>query len=231
MLNETQVAYLMSLASFDRLESNGVTYAFVPRSSGVVQVNYPDFKAAMGLDDIRFHWMLGERNHLAGGSVLAWVTSETNTGDWDLFFEDKDSADGFARFIESYGFKMFNESRYALSCYNYDERVMVQLVGAGTGISYWDGMLSSNRKLFGSPLDVIEGFDISVCKWAVSSDYVFATVEAIRDTITRSIRVANNTPGIERRMIKYRVKGYYLPGEELIYDPNNNNRFPYVSSW
>jgi hypothetical protein len=231
MLTNEQIAYLTKLSDFEDKLVDGKVIGFIPRTSKPIQVPYEDFKAGMGLDDIRFHWMLGKANCLAGGSVLAWVTSQPNTGDYDLFFYDKNAADGFERFITSYGFKTSNETQYALTLFNYDELVKLQIVGGGTRSVYWDGMLDGTRRLFGLPDEVIAGFDIGLCKLAVSASSVYTTTETIRDLITKTIRIAHKTPGIERRMVKYAVKGYHIPGSELKYDDTYNNPFPYTSTW
>ena len=64
MLNESQVKYLASLHGHEIYTDNTLT-GLVPRPTnrGIV-VLYNDFKKNMGLDDIRFNWLITDKNYL-----------------------------------------------------------------------------------------------------------------------------------------------------------------------
>jgi hypothetical protein len=224
-MNNAQVEYLTSLAGFEVARVDGTVISFKPRPSKCIVVPYDQFKAAMGLEDIRFHWLLGQRNMLAGGSVLAWITDQPNTGDYDLFFTNKTNADDFERFILAFDFKVARESKYALTLFSYESNATLQIVGGGERANYYDSL---DRKLFGTPQEVLEGFDIGLCKMAVTADHVYLAPQAIRDLLSKSARAEGDTSQIENRLIKYCVKGYYLPGKMLKYEPAYTDPF---SAW
>ena len=43
----------------------------------------------LGLDDIRFHWMLSDSIYMAGGAVIAWIWPEAVNEDFDFYLEQE----------------------------------------------------------------------------------------------------------------------------------------------
>jgi hypothetical protein len=203
---------------------------------------YNEFKKQMGLEDPRLHWLLSHNGFMSGGAVLAWLLQDNSSNDIDFFFRNKDAANSFALFIEQYDFVETNDTTYAKTFFNKDEGVILQVVGAGDAENkkLHDGTPVS---LFGSPLEIINNFDISVCKFAVDSDMFYSNREAIADLITRTLHLnmEKNVSGFlskvksifgtkgnialpfVERVLKYHHKGFYIPKPQgLQYDPNTD---------
>jgi hypothetical protein len=139
---------------------------------------------------------------------LSWVSSEPNKGgDVDFFFHKPEDSEMFKLVIENYGFRPTRQTEYALTCFNPEEKVVIQIVGNG------NLCINPNRILFGTPRKVIDAFDLTLCRFAVDADFLYTDTMAIRDLITKSLRYGVvSIPAITtNRIVKYVRKGYYMP--------------------
>lgn len=230
MLNDTQISYLAGLSDFGMIKIDSRITGITASSFGPIKVSMADFKVGMGLNDIRLGWLLSPRCCMAGGAVLSWITGANNHNDYDFFFTDRDAADNFKRFIEGYGFVPTKETGYALTCFNEEERLIVQIVGGGYSHHNVEEM-----GFFGDPTTVISRFDLTACMFAVDCDYLYTHSIAIRDVITRSIRTMNVAKHelTTHRMFKYYSKGFYIPNDAVKYNDQQSTILPttQLTSW
>src|SRR5574337_405011 len=130
MLNNSQIEYLTSLCELNVSKyGNIIISAYTKNKSKTIRCKYEDFKNALGLDDIRFHWMLTDKAYLAGGCCLNWIWGENKNEDIDFFFAHKTHAENFKNLIKNYGFEETCESKYALTFFNREEKIILQIIG------------------------------------------------------------------------------------------------------
>jgi len=211
MLNESQVKYLASLHGHEIYIENTLT-GLVPRPTnrGIV-VPYNEFKKNMGLDDIRFNWLITDKNYIAGGSVLSWITQRPNDGDTDFYFKssktyEKDTQNFKNCLEEMFKFVETGNSIYAYSYFNSESNSKVQVVSGSMG--------PNAKSLCGRPIDIIKEFDISLCKFAIDNESLYTFSSSIRDLLSKSIRIDNvwNEDLSSPRVMKYSRRGYYTNG-------------------
>lgn len=221
MLNINQVKFLAKIAKLDTYEYGDVVVGVGSRQhiSACISYPYEDFKQNMGLSDIRFDWLLTDKVFLAGGSVLNWVWGETKNEDIDFFFTNADSASNFRALIGGYGFVETNESRYAMTCFNEEEGVIIQIVGSDDQSGRKDEKIFNGFIPFDTPQETIKRFDIGLCKFAVDGDNVYFTVGAAVDLITKTINNTGEKYNTKERTLKYNRKGFFIPNIEE--QPNN----------
>lgn len=218
-LDIKQLQYLCGLSDFDICYIDGIMTGIKPGKFKYIKVPYNEFRQNMGLDDLRFSWLLGHNNMIAGGSVLTWIFKRDNKSDWDFFFTNQESADNFKRIIEGFGFVETKESTYATTHFHPEDKVVIQVVGA-TNTDWADG------RAYGTPHEVISRFDMGLCRFAVDCDFLYTTTDAIRDLITKSIRIYDNKKLIIDRLVKYRSKGFYTPDEVFKYNEHYESILP-----
>jgi len=245
MLTQEQVKFLCYVSDLELKKHNNIPYGVYKKETTYkdVLVPYNEFKKLMGLEDPRLHWLLSYNGFMAGGAVLAWLLQDDSGNDIDFFFRNKDAANSFSLFIGQYDFVETNDTTYAKTYFNYEESVILQVVGGGEAENkkLHDGTAVS---LFGSPMEIINNFDISVCKFAVDCDNFYSNRNAIADLITRTLHlnIEKNTSGFfntvksmfgskgnmtlpyVERVLKYHRKGFYIPKPQgLQYDPNTDS--------
>lgn len=171
----------------------------------VLSYPYDNFKIGMGLEDMRFAWLLGENNFIAGGAVMNWVWQEGKNEDVDFFFKNRESADMFVTFLESIGSVEKKSTSYARTLFNKESKAIMQVVGP-----------QENKPVgpvaFGTVEETISRFDIDVCKFAIDVDNIYFTQGAILDLIRLTIE-ANDSMRAETavyRISKYLKKGFHL---------------------
>jgi len=226
MLNNQQVVYLCKLVALKTIKSDdGTIISVMPSKTDAVVIDtYSNFKLNMGLDDIRFDWLLSPGSCIAGGSVLAWILRENNSTDVDFFFADEEKADNFAQFVgNSFEFVETNKTTYAKTFFHTNGAIL-QVVGAGRGgisagiFKSGEALHGTPNTLFGSPIEIINDFDITVCKFAVDKDSVILTKQSVIDLINKRLTFSTiNT----NRLLKYYRKGFYFKATPKM-DLNNN---------
>lgn len=224
MLNNQQVIFLADIADLSIHRVDGVPVAIgvnTNHDDKVHSVEYKYFREQMGLEDLRFHWLLGEKNYIAGGSVLNWIWQENTQEDTDFFFEDKDSADTFAYFLESIGLKETKNSGYARTFFSQENGAIIQVVGgrdsgerSPMGNMYTPAPPGFPKPLdlnYGTTPDILGRFDIELCKFATDADYVYFTSNSVSDLIRLEIETTESMKeeSAVYRLTKYIRKGFY----------------------
>lgn len=226
MLSNYQVEYLAKKAELKvHWLDNNTPIGIGRGSDDIVCYPYEDFKLGMGLEDIRFHWLLGDNNFIAGGSVLNWVWQESKNEDTDFFFKTPESSETFMLFLESVGVKKTKETGYAKTLFDSDSNAIIQVVG--------NRNLENNDTgaFYGDVYHILKRFDIELCKFAVDIDNVYFTRRAIQNLISLQLEA---TDFLESKSIyrieKYLRKGFY-PGftikQGLKYDKQKQSSFPF----
>ena len=223
-MNSAQIDYLLSLCrSFVSPRTNNGLVTGMVYDDKVMKANeiynnltipYETFKSAMGLDELRFHYLTTTRTYMAGGAVLSWVTGEENGGDSDFYFTDPKALDGFELVVtQMFRFVSTHQTEYARSYFHPESYATLQAVD-GMAREY-DGMF---KQLNGKPHEILKRFDIGVCRWAVDSESVYTTAATIREVLSRSIRLYDiwNQHITAHRVTKYIKKGYY-PAETMLF--------------
>jgi hypothetical protein len=236
VLNNKQIQVLANLSDFELVKFDELIVGLkLPKTYKPIMINYEEFRAAMGLEGLRFHWLCGATNMLAGGSVLDWIEGRTVSSDWDFFFNLPESTEMFKLMAETYGFVSTHLTDYALTCFHPEEYATIQIVGYGhrsKNLGYYD---SPAARFFGTPQEVTGRFDLTLCRFAVDADCFYTDTMAIRDLITRSIRLGLvSSPNMTaERVIKYAKKNYYLPQSvfDLKEKPNALLKCQHLPTW
>lgn len=203
MLTTTQIEYLCKIGLITPTIENGIVlYISENLPDCVIYAKYEEFKQQMGLTDINLHWLTTKNAFMAGGAVLNWALSENMNEDFDFFFSDNDCAGRFELVVKNYF--SFCRTTHCATTYMKDATI-IQLVGV-EGAHY---------SFFGCPREVINRFDIDLCKFAVDNEFVYTTRYAIKDMISKSlhykedcqIKYLNQTSS--QRLFKYSRKGFY----------------------
>jgi hypothetical protein len=214
MLNNSQVKFLSEMCNLNIHKYGDVVISVNDRSNKnkVIKHNYEDFKNNMGLDDIRFHWLLSNKTYISGGSALNWIWGEHKNEDFDFFFINNETAQNFKMLIANYGFEETCESKYALTFFNREEKIILQIIGSqgkGKPDEKFNGFIP-----FGTPEETIQRFDINVCRFAVDGEFVYTTVGAVLDLINRVVKITEEKYNTKERITKYNQKGFFLPNPE-----------------
>lgn len=198
MLSNEQVNFLCDYAGIHKKVQYGLVTGVWPLGKAkTIAIPYEDFKKEMSLSDMRFHFLLGKKNYLAGGSVLDWINGDKVHNDYDMFFENYgESAVAMKSILESLGLKSVGSSGYAESFVSPEDNTIIQLV-------YF---------ISGHIEDILSGFDMSICSFAIGSDSIYTTDKAIYDLATRRIAKQTAVTGSTNdiRMVKYYKRNYYF---------------------
>lgn len=177
-------------------------------ASSFIKINYEEFKNRLGLNDIRFHWLLSDNVYIAGGAVLSWVYPEISSGDTDFFFTNISAALRFDEFIRGYEFKLTKNSRYTKT-YNYKDQFDIQLVGINDPpikSSFTKGIYGG--RFFRMPIDTFKDFDFHASMFAVDCDYFYTRADAIESIISMDLTKNNKSHVNKNRFYKYVNKGF-----------------------
>ncbi len=212
MLNSYQIQYLAKLANLSLYYIDDTTISGVGKAKSKVFIKcpYKNFKIGMGIDDIRFHWLLGDNNFMAGGNVLNWIWGENKNEDVDFFFKNAESAENFILFLESVGAKMTKETGYARTLFEEKSKAIIQVVGNVSN--------SSLGVPHGDVSEILGSFDIEVCKFAVDLENVYFTQTALQHLIRLQLETTDSIKLDKAvyRINKYIKKGFY-PGETVLH--------------
>lgn len=244
MLTNKQVKYLCKVSDLEPKIHNGIIYGVskLNKDNTNIVVPYDTFVKEMDLEYPRLHWLLSHNGFMAGGAVLSWLLQDNQNNDIDFFFKNKNAAADFASFITQYDFVETNDSKYAKTFFNEEGNIILQVVGSGDA-EYKNQPDGSKASLFGTPQEVINVFDISVCQFAIDCDNFYSNRSSILDVITKNLNIVSGkktdgifnrvksmfgakseimTPYIER-ILKYHRKGFFISNPEGIdYDPNTS---------
>lgn len=219
-LTNAQLCTLVELAGIQTITYGDLLIGVKTKNDTTISVPYDYFKQKMGLDNIRFDWLLTDRIFLAGGSVLNWIWNENKNEDIDFFFADKEAARNFGTVIENWGFEQTKSTQYASTYFNAEDGLIVQVVGAET-----DDRRSKHREQtdefngfipFGQPQEILSRFDLEICKFLIDGNYVNFTAKAVVDFISKRLVVKNKKYNTPQRLIKYNRKGFYIPLTEEV---------------
>lgn len=211
MLNNYQIQYLAKLTNLNLYYIDDTTISGIGKSKNenIIKCPYENFKVGMGLSDIRFHWLLGDNNFMAGGNVLNWIWGENKNEDVDFFFKNAESAENFILFLESVGARMTKETGYARTLFEEKSKAIIQVVG------------NINNSAIGVPhgeiSEILGSFDIEVCKFAVDVENVYFTQAAIQHLIRLQLETTESIKPDKAiyRINKYIKKGFY-PGSTVL---------------
>jgi len=203
MLNQNQIKALAKIAGLRLNYIDDVPVSVLGSDDRYIQYPYEDFKSELELDDIRLQWLLGMDNFVAGGSVLNWIWGEDTNQDVDFFFRQGDKIDTFTAFIESIGFVYTRDTMYAKTYFEPNDNLVIQVVG------HIDDSHTTFYS-FGHPTQIIDRFDIHLCKFAVDKDYVYMSTQAVRDLLKLTVdATGHEKPLFINRLFKYIQKGFY----------------------
>ena len=207
MLNGKQISYLIRLGDLNAVVQDNAAVGLIPRKKlRHIEVSYDDFKKAMGLDDIRFHWMLGPNVFLAGGAVLEWIDSEFASKDFDFYFTNKQSSLAFENLVLTYQFVKINSSSLT-DTYKTDDGAIIQLVGVNERetTNYYGEKVPREWMLV--PKDALDRFDFHATQFAVDSDKFYTTNKALESLLSKLLTL-NAEKTSERRYKRYIEKGF-----------------------
>lgn len=206
MLKQEQIKFLAEAAQIKAVIYNNVVISVKPefgRENKIVKYPVEEFQKRIGLEPMRFQWMLGETNLLAGGSVLNWIWQENKNQDTDFFFKSEDNVEVFTAFLKSIGLTKTKTTNYAKTYFDDNSGAIIQVVSPTQNIGFTG---------YGTPEQIISKFDIDVCKFAVDNNYIYFSVGAICDLVSMTLEITENIKSKDiYRIFKYLKKGFY-PG-------------------
>lgn len=184
---------------------------------------------------------------IAGSAVLAWITAEYESNDYDLFPRDIVGAELNAQALEANGWVLDSytgEKRFVaeimgdawkpttkdvwswysrLGNTNDAEELPTQMLPAVLPASEMVRALNFKREgtkkkaqvilcIRGTPSQVIETFDFSVCQWAHDGETIWWGEHTIQDMLRGRVRIVriHHPMSTMRRMVKYSGRGYFF---------------------
>lgn len=160
---------------------------------------------------IKPNWQTGP--WIAGGAVLRWYQNQpVGESDIDIFCSSAQQADAVIQAIKSYGrytTKFESENAITLSYTSHDgnQNWVLQVI---------------KRRFFNSPKDIIDNFDISVCKLATDGHTLELGENTAKDVREKNLRFQMPLqPDALKRLTKYWTYGY-RPVEGTIESIQNN---------
>jgi len=209
MLNRPQIDYLAKIthSKIISIDNQPVSILRNPEDQQII-IPYEDFRRNMGLDDLRWHTLCGQRNMIAGGAVLNWVWQENTNEDTDFFFLDGEGKFMFASFISAPSFKFHcsRETKYADTYFNVEDKIMFQLVSLH----------------YGAPFEILCCFDFDICRWVADAQNIYTYRNTVLDLLemrlscTSDFWLEKKKPWHKKkkpllsRVLKYYRKGFFL---------------------
>lgn len=136
---------------------------------------------------------------IAGGSVLNYAIGKNLVSDYDLFFPNAMEHFKCLKHFMSKGGEIVYESE------------------KGVKIKYKDNIYDLVKVYFNSVDELLDDFDITACKIAVSYEGVHLKDEVKSDIIHRELHIVNykNPYVLFKRIIKYMSKGFSISNKEI----------------
>jgi len=184
------------------------------KKEDALKIDYKKFRDALGLEDLRFHWLTSENAYISGGAVIAWIDSSIVNEDTDFFFTNIDSALRFEKLIQGYECTKLKDSEITRT-YTYEDSVL-QLVGINDPPRSGGYSSIIGGKAFCDPVTQMERFDFHASMFAVDCDYIYIVPDAIRSLISMKLTKSHNMTVSEGRFKKYIKKGFE-PVDRVIY--------------
>lgn len=137
---------------------------------------------------------------IAGGSVLNYAIGKSITNDYDLFFPNS------IAFGKAYEYFM---SKGAEIVYESDK---------GLKLKYKDKVFDLIKIHFNSIEELLNDFDLTICKIGVSYDGVYLNDMYKKDIENKRICIVNykNPYQLFKRIIKYMSRGFSISNKEII---------------
>ena len=140
---------------------------------------------------------------IAGGACLAWYQNEPVKTDIDLYFKNGIDYQNFKAAFELSNFfktgaytvkaSTNNALTYGATDYNTGKNWTIQLI---------------KKKFYYTVEEVLDDFDITVCKIGYDGKRVVTSSTFIPDVATRTLRFDNINPISHKRLVKYMAYGY-----------------------
>ena len=149
---------------------------------------------------------------LGGGALQKLVRTDQEINDYDLFFKNKAALELTKAHFESLGYDLIFECpkgelftyRKKASIFDLIGPTKVQLISK----FFYDG-----------PEDLIDSFDFTATQWAYDGENVHTTVQTIKDTKNKMLRLHKLTfpAATMNRVGKYKhLKGYKVPQDFFV---------------
>lgn len=214
MLTDQKIHYLAKLADINVITIEGVPTGIAHKSGsykpGHIKVEYEEFRKHMGLDDLRFSWLLSPRTMIAGGAVMNWIWGESTNEDIDFFFLNTMAALDFILMISRFGFEQAFSTGYANTYMHPDNHAVIQVIGASHAGTEYVRPSQDTFIPFGNPSEILDRFDFNVCRFLVDDMYVYTTRAAIIDLIELKVSEPKDKRKLSiNRVLKYAKKGFY----------------------
>lgn len=131
---------------------------------------------------------------LAGGSVRSWFCRDEKVMDYDLFFKSPEKLEAYKK-THLTDVKVLRDEEFLFECTKDGNKI--QLI----------------KRLWPQSVDdLFKRFDFHLCQFAVTSDGIWSTKEAILSVLRKRLSFNNYQIGFEvdtlRRAFKYVKKGY-----------------------
>ena len=167
------------------------------------------------IDRCRQYFMKTIGNHLqgcngwvAGGAIRAFFSPDEKISDIDLFFPSAKDAATAVRLLRKIGFKHFFINKNAIkgSIEKNGKKILIDIV----------------KRYYPSPVECIEDFDFSVCKFAfhLNSMEFYHGTSSFVDLLQKKLVIPDenfgNPIGSLKRLQKYSKKGYFACNGTLL---------------
>lgn len=147
---------------------------------------------------VKPNWQTGP--WIAGGAVLRWYQNQpVGESDIDIFCSSAKQADDVILAIKSYGrfttkFESDNATTLSYTSHDGDQNWTLQII---------------KRRFFNSPEDVIDSFDITVCRLATDGKTLVLGKDTAKDIREKNLRFRMPLqPDALKRLTKYWIYGY-----------------------
>ena len=141
--------------------------------------------------------------YIAGGACLAWYQHQSVATDIDLYFY---SPMQFERFKEDFErSKFFTHGCYTIKT-NTNNALTYGVTDYDTGKNWAVQLIK--KDWYSTVEDVLDKFDITVCKIGYDGKRVVTRSTFIDDVATRTLRFDNINPMSHKRLVKYMAYGY-----------------------
>lgn len=157
---------------------------------------------------------------IAGGAALRWFNNKMVDTDVDVFVKTPEQVQKLQDILEK-------DNKYTLH------------YSTENALTYSNGLSPKIqiivKQFYDLPVEVIDSFDITVCKFLIGSDLLFCSVDAITHNNAHQLHVTNinNPKAIFNRLLKYQFYGY-TPDKETIelFEQNQDNiNFTNIASY
>lgn len=188
-MKKTLIQKLQEAFDFTDMTTNEDNDFSLTNSHALVTVHENDRELMEYLDIKKYNAIV------AGGAALCWYQNQpVKYHDIDLWFKTREDAKIMSNYLsarQSPTFTTDNADTFEIQ--HNSNRYRVQVI---------------KRHVYDSIDDLLDEFDITVCKVATDGNYWWLGKNFVVDLKDRRLSLTSSKPAIVRRMIKYMVYGY-----------------------